>query len=228
MRMTRLFSFARLFSGFSTMGVPFVARLIAAKAGAAPRRVAAKTQMFLGGLVLLFVANWLWTPSSGYVMAVGGKDGLPPSAVTRTVLGTELVGVATAAGSDTIALNGYLVRLQGIDGFENTQSCIHAGERHYRCGDVGKAILADHLATETNTHCLVDGTDHWGRVVATCTQGGTDLAELLVREGYALALPGAKGARYGLQMEAASESRAGAWAGTFMDPWNARLADAPN
>lgn len=228
MRMTRFFSLARLFSGFSTMGVPFVARLFAAKAGAVPRRIPAKTQVVLGGLALLFVANWLWTPSTAYVMALSGKDGVPISAVTRAPLGSELVGVATAAGSDTIALNGYLVRLQGVDGFENTQSCIHAGERTYRCGDVGKGILAEQLATGTNTHCLVDSTDHWGRVVATCAHEGQDLSELLVREGYALALPGAKGARYGLQMEAASESRAGAWAGSFMEPWNARLADAPN
>jgi endonuclease YncB( thermonuclease family) len=216
----------RALTGVSTLGFSSLRGLLSRHAGVG-RRVGPRGQTFLGALALLFAASWLWDAPNTYVAAYGGAPGLVSNAVTRSPLGTELVGQATAAGSDTISIGGYLVRLKGIDGFENSQSCIHEGERTYRCGDVGREMLAAWVGTGTNTHCLVDSTDQWGRVVATCSTDGQDLAARLVHAGYALSLPGPQGANYALHMQSASEARMGAWAGPFMEPWNAREADAP-
>jgi endonuclease YncB( thermonuclease family) len=217
----------RTLVGVSTFGFSSLRGLFARHTGVG-RRVGPRGQTFLGALALLFAASWLWDAPNTYVAAYQSANGVVISTATRAPLGDELFGLAVAAGSDTITIDGYLVRLKGIDGFENTQSCIHNGERTYRCADVGRALLAEWVGTGVNTHCLVDSTDHWGRVWATCSTNGKDLAAQLVHAGYALALPGAKGANYALAMEAARETRMGAWAGPFMEPWNARQGTAPN
>jgi len=65
-------------------------------------------------------------------------------------------------------------------------------------------------ATDTSVRCPV------------CTVGGTDIADWLVRNGFALDWPQySKGGYAAAQAEAKREQR-GMWAGSFMEPWTYR------
>jgi endonuclease YncB( thermonuclease family) len=61
--------------------------------------------------------------------------------------------------------------------------------------------------------------DPYGRVVATCSLGGIDLGEWLVRKGLALDWPQYSTGRYeGAQRDAERGSR-GLWKGSYVEPW---------
>ena len=61
--------------------------------------------------------------------------------------------------------------------------------------------------------------DQYRRTVATCSVGGTDLAEWLVSQGLALDWPQySKGKFDTIQREAEHAGR-GMWAGSYVEPW---------
>lgn len=136
---------------------------------------------------------------------------------------SDITGRATVVDGDTIEIHGQRIRIDGIDAPESWQKCQDAAGAEYRCGAVAAAALDDFLAASRPTSCREVSRDRYRRVVAVCRRAdGTDLASWLVRTGNALDWPKYSKGRYAPQQEAARAAKAGMWAGTFIEPWEAR------
>lgn len=121
---------------------------------------------------------------------------------------------------DTLEVHGTRIRLYGIDAPESAQQCRRADGTTWACGREASFALADLIGRRT-VRCEQRDTDRYGRAVAVCTVGDTDLGAWLVRQGYALAYR-----RYSLdyvdEEDSARKSRAGIWTGEFIPPWEWR------
>jgi len=121
-----------------------------------------------------------------------------------------LVGKAQAISGDTLDVGGRTVRLYGIDAPAEGERCPRQGKR-LDCGREASFALAFETA------------EHWVRcepyrqepgallaaLVAVCFVGPYDLAELMVRNGWAHAAD----VRYARAQEEAKAMRRGIWAG---------------
>lgn len=134
-----------------------------------------------------------------------------------------VVGRASVIDGDTIEISGDRVRLDGIDAPESWQVCQDASGTEYRCGAVSAKALDEFLAQSRPTSCRRVSRDRYGRAVAICTRAdGADVGSWLVRRGHALDWPKYSERRYAPQQEAARATRSGMWAGSFVEPWEAR------
>ena len=88
----------------------------------------------------------------------------------------------------------------------------------YRCGAQAANDLDTFIARRP-VNCLPLSLDPYGRTVATCSVGGTDLVEWLVRNGLALDWPQYSKGRYDGAQRDAERSGRGMWAGSYVEPW---------
>jgi endonuclease YncB( thermonuclease family) len=107
------------------------------------------------------------------------------------------------------------VRLYGIDAPEHDQTCRRAG-RSYACGQEAAAALRAFLGART-VNCVRRDTDRYGRTVAVCSAGGTDVNGWMARQGHALAYR-EYSTDYVPQENAARAARRGVHAGTYVNP----------
>ena len=130
-------------------------------------------------------------------------------------------GPAMALDGDTLAMAGERVRLHGIDAPEGSQTCNRDGAA-WACGRDARALLAD-LVAGKSVACTQRDRDIYGRVVATCRAGQSDLSAVMVREGLAVAL-----ARFStdyLELEARAKGfRLALWGSEFQQPADYRAA----
>lgn len=126
--------------------------------------------------------------------------------------GAELGGRAHAVDGDTIALGQERIRLSGIDAPEHDQTCNRADGTIWACGGAATALMAKTLAAGS-VACTGSERDRYGRLLATCTISGADLAATMVRAGLALADWAYKG-----EEAQAREAGRGIWSGTFQTP----------
>jgi len=117
----------------------------------------------------------------------------------------RIAGVASVIDGDTIEIHGQRIRLSGFD----------TPERGARCGSVNvykKAafVLSDFTGNQT-VNCNILGTDRWGRLVATCSVGGTDLGDYIVREGWGRDWPLYSKRRYADEEAKARSAKSGLW-----------------
>ena len=145
------------------------------------------------------------------------------SAVSETLSG----GVSVIDG-DTFEMHGKRIRLHGIDAPESGQQCKDANGNSYRCGQMAAKQMSGYVSGKT-VNCEILDKDRYGRFIARCLVDGTDVNELLVKEGWALAY------RQYSNDYVSAEGQAklvniGLWQGKFVEPWNwrrgERLADA--
>lgn len=130
---------------------------------------------------------------------------------------TQWSGSAIALDSDVLVIGEQIIRLAGIDGMERHQYCYVDGKA-WACGAPATRTFQTLVDTAKVT-CIDDGTELDGRVVAVCTADGLDLAEVMVFDGWALALPGS---HYGEAEAQARAARRGIWQGNFVEPWTYR------
>ena len=97
----------------------------------------------------------------------------------------EITGPATVIDGDTVVVDGERIRFHGIDAPENGQSCIADGER-WRCGQKATAARAGFVGSSP-VRCEGQGTDRYGRTIATCDVRGDDIEAWMVLNGWALA-----------------------------------------
>jgi endonuclease YncB( thermonuclease family) len=120
--------------------------------------------------------------------------------------------VERVADGDTIEIAGQRIRLVGLDAPEWDQTCTNADGDTWSCG----AAAADRmrqLVRGEMLSCAPEGHDRYGRLLAACTNGAGDIAQMLVRDGLAIATD-----RYfGAEAEA-REARRGLWQGKFVTP----------
>jgi endonuclease YncB( thermonuclease family) len=156
--------------------------------------------------------------------------------ILATALALAAPGVAVAqpvslADGDSFRWGDKRYRLYGIDAPELNQECWDSKDKPWPCGVRARAELRRIISTEPLT-CTQMSVDQYGRIIATCRVGGKDIAEEMVRTGYATAYsrPGNPNSYAKAEAEAREEKR-GMWAGRFEHPrtWRERnpRGDAP-
>ena len=131
-------------------------------------------------------------------------------------------GRASVTDGDSLEIRGERIRLHGIDAVEARQQCRDRHGRSWPCGRRAAFALEDAIGGRT-VHCGVRDRDDYGRIVARCMAGATDLSAEMVSRGYAIVLR-----RYGREYvpleDRARAARVGIWDGEFERPgaWRAR------
>lgn len=134
----------------------------------------------------------------------------------------EIIGRASVVDGDTIEISRARIRLDGIDAPEGRQLCEDAKGQSYRCGQRAALALAKWLDGSQPISCEPTSRDRYGRTVAVCSRGGSDVGEWLVRSGLAIDWPRYSKGRYAEAQREAQAARRGLWAGTFTKPWEWR------
>jgi endonuclease YncB( thermonuclease family) len=126
-----------------------------------------------------------------------------------------VMGLGRAEDGDTLMVGETKVRLFGIDAPEFDQTCKRNGTQ-WSCGtDAAEALMR--LVTGKDVQCVSTGKDQYGRILGSCSVGGTDVNRTMVALGYAVAYR-----RYSSDYVSAEQSakagKLGLWAGTFEIP----------
>lgn len=112
---------------------------------------------------------------------------------------------------DTLRIDGARVRLWGFDAPERRQSCrIDGVERPI--GEEATDRLRSILA-QGELRCRTRDRDRYGREVAECWVGSQSIGDLMVRSGWAWALPRYSRDLYLAAQEEAERADRGVWAG---------------
>jgi endonuclease YncB( thermonuclease family) len=123
-----------------------------------------------------------------------------------------LAGGASVIDGDSIEIHGQRIRLFGIDAPESSQLCVRP------TGQQASFALADLIGRST-VSCQPRDRDRYGRIVAVCFKGISDLNRFA--NGCAVGYH-----RYSeydvVDEDAARRSRANIWSADFDMPWNWR------
>ena len=125
---------------------------------------------------------------------------------------------------DTLELGGQRVRLYGIDAPERSQIC-DRNAQGWKCGQWSARVLQD-LVASGSVRCVTQDRDSYGRDVAICRAGSTDLGQAMVQAGAALAYA-RYSARYVTDEAQARSAGRGVWSGSMVTPEAYRQADKP-
>jgi endonuclease YncB( thermonuclease family) len=154
------------------------------------------------------------------------------AAVATLALGAELLcvaqqrisGRAQITDGDSFEIGATSIRLYGIDAPEGRQSCTRDG-RDWACGTEAarklRSLTGDRILT-----CTQRDVDDYGRIVAVCRNGSTDLAAEMARSGFATAYR-RYSSDYVDEENEAKAARRGIWAGEFTAPEAYRRDAAP-
>ena len=146
---------------------------------------------------------------------------------TTTVVAEEVSGIPKIVDGDTIHINNYKFRLEGIDAPEMRQICKKESlkisyligftfYKDYSCGKISKEKLIDKI-NGSEIKCISTSKDRYERYVATCFKGKTNLNQWMVRNGLAIAYR-RYSKKYVADEDFAKENKLGLWQGKFMSP----------
>ena len=139
----------------------------------------------------------------------------------------ELSGIPKVIDGDTVHIDIYKFRLEGIDAPEMRQQCKKESfkisffigftfYKDYSCGRVSKEKLITKI-DNIEIKCISSSKDRYKRYIATCYKGKTNLNQWMVRNGYAIAYR-RYSKKYVPDEEFAKENKLGLWKGKFMEP----------
>jgi endonuclease YncB( thermonuclease family) len=133
---------------------------------------------------------------------------------------SSIEGRATVIDGDTIGVEGVKprIRLDAIDAPESSQPCFDASGGRYLCGTRAAESLADIIGKNGRVTCTEKERDRYGRIVAVCSVGGTEINREMVRRGWAIEFKRYSDGRYAGAEAEAKAAKAGLWAGTFDEP----------
>lgn len=126
-----------------------------------------------------------------------------------------LHGEASIVDGDTLRIGETKVRLFGIDAPEFNQKCDRDGAR-WACGEEAKRQLQT-LVEGRVVFCRQRDTDPYGRVVAVCHAGETELNRTMVANGWAVAFRQYADDYVADEVRARAD-KAGLWKSSFMLP----------
>ena len=139
----------------------------------------------------------------------------------------EITGIPKVVDGDTIYINNYKFRLEGIDAPEMRQQCKKeffkisfliglTFYKDYSCGRISKEKLKTKINT-SEIKCISSSKDRYKRYIATCFKGNTNLNQWMVRNGFAIAYR-RYSKKYVPDEVFAKENKLGLWQGKFMEP----------
>ena len=126
-------------------------------------------------------------------------------------------GIAVQDG-DSFVIAQTTIRLDGIDAPELKQNCMSADGSFWRCGGEARNQLAA-LLRKGDVRCEPRAKDRYGRTVASCSARDTpDVAEAMVRLGWAINAAKIGEGKYAAAEEDARNAKRGIWQGKFDRP----------
>ena len=145
---------------------------------------------------------------------------------SNTIAG-EIYGVPKIIDGDTVHINNYKLRLEGIDAPEMRQQCKKeflkissiigfTFYKDYSCGKVSKEKLISKIHG-SKIKCIFTTKDKYKRYIATCYKEKINLNQWMVRNGYAIAYR-RYSKKYVPDEDFAKENKLGLWQGKFMSP----------
>jgi endonuclease YncB( thermonuclease family) len=161
------------------------------------------------------------------VVALGGLTAFAVLNEGACTSQERIAGHPSFIDGDSFEIGSVGVRLFGVDAPEGRQSCTRDG-RDWGCGDAAARELR-RLVGSREVDCVQRDEDGYGRIVAVCRVGSTDLGEAIVRAGFATAYRRYSNDYVDEEREARSAKR-GIWAGEFTPPEEYRRderAEAP-
>lgn len=129
-------------------------------------------------------------------------------------------GIGRSIDGDSLMVGEREVRLFGIDAPEFNQTCTRVGAA-WPCGSTAADQLSK-LVTGKLVSCVSMGADKYGRTLARCTAGFSDLNRAMVASGYALAFFRRYSMDYISAEQSAKASKRGIWSGEFQLPSEVR------
>ena len=143
------------------------------------------------------------------------------------VVAEEVSGIPKIIDGDTIHINDYKFRLEGIDAPEMRQQCKKeflkissiigfSFYKDYACGKVSRKKLITKI-NKSEIKCISTTKDRYKRYIATCFKGKTNLNQWMVRNGFAIAYR-KYSKKYVSDEEFAKENKLGIWQGKFIEP----------
>ena len=139
----------------------------------------------------------------------------------------EISGIPKVVDGDTVHIDNYKFRLEGIDAPEMRQQCKRESlkissiigftfYKDYSCGKVSKEKLISKIHG-SKIKCIFTTKDKYKRYIATCYKEKINLNQWMVRNGYAIAYR-RYSKKYVPDEDFAKENKLGLWQGKFMSP----------
>lgn len=162
-----------------------------------------------------FPREWTLLILVGTALGLARSDLNAETGGDATGIGMDISGPARVIDGDTIDIAGERIRLDGIDAPEMDQTC--SPDRR-RVGDLARRRLAI-IAHGRTVRCARRGVDRYGRTLAACRVGETDVAADLVRAGWAWDYTRFSGGRFAALERQARFEGLGVWALACEPPW---------
>lgn len=145
------------------------------------------------------------------------------AAASAALAQERIAGRAKIIDGDSFDIDSVGVRLFGVDAPEGRQPCERDG-RDWACGEAAAAELR-RLVGSREVVCVRRDRDDYGRIVAVCRAGNTDLGAAMVRAGLAVAYRRYSN-DYVDEERQAEAARRGLWDGEFTRPEDWRRREA--
>ena len=142
----------------------------------------------------------------------------------QKIYASEIYGFPKVVDGDTIYIDDYKIRLEGIDAPEIRQKCkrpylkisFFYFQKNYHCGQISRQKLLKKIGNK-KIKCILEGKDRYKRFLAKCFEGKTNLNRWMVRNGHAVAYR-KYSKLYILDENLAKNEKLGLWEGSFLNP----------
>ena len=141
---------------------------------------------------------------------------------------TSVTGYAKVTDGDTIKIDTFKIRLDGIDAPEKKQKCkrpyftifMFTFFEDYSCGQKSTEALIKKINNQKIT-CKISGIDYFKRLIGECYKRKINLNAWLVSNGHAVAFR-KYSKKYVPEEILAKQEKKGMWQGKFEMPWDYR------
>lgn len=198
--------------------------LPAAFASFDPRFAYGLAALLVVGSAAVAAAHVMGQRVAGLTSPLGGLAGRFMPGRSQDVGGR----VAVVVNGETLRVNNVLLRLEGVEAPDRSQTCQGQGKKRWKCGEMAQVAL-ERLTRGKTLKCQAGTTpDALGRLNGTCTlEDGRDVGAVLVEGGHVFSTSSYFGG-YAVQENEAKRQKLGIWANDIERPaeYRAKLWDS--